>query len=167
MSERQYDFFGFQDEKLIYDERKKRFVHTKNLPASLQRQYQNANFKTVSFLLPYLIHFCTAKTWLSWKWKGGLRFQAEIRRINAQIYELLDQDRDEKTVETNGIDEFPILLRKYDFDNLILFSSPSWTTIWPTKQPTAPSSEDFGHGTTLLELLISWPSTSRDVKNTV
>ena len=33
------NFFGFQDDKLIYDERKKRFVHTADMPAALSRQY--------------------------------------------------------------------------------------------------------------------------------
>ena len=38
MNER-INFFGVADDKLIYDERKKRFVHTKDIPASLARQY--------------------------------------------------------------------------------------------------------------------------------
>ena len=44
------NFFGFQDDKLIYDERKKRFVHTADMPAMLSRQYQSSQFKTVSLL---------------------------------------------------------------------------------------------------------------------
>ena len=42
------NFFGFQDDKLIYDERKKRFVHTSQMPAYIQKQYQNNQFKVVS-----------------------------------------------------------------------------------------------------------------------
>ena len=42
------NFFGIDDDKLIYDERKKRFVHTADLPRSLSRQYQKNSFKLVS-----------------------------------------------------------------------------------------------------------------------
>lgn len=42
------DFFGIQDDKVIYDERKKRFAHTKDLPGHLARQYTSAGFKNVS-----------------------------------------------------------------------------------------------------------------------
>lgn len=42
------DFFGTFDDKVIYDERKKRFVHTKDLPGHLARQYYSSGFKTVS-----------------------------------------------------------------------------------------------------------------------
>ena len=42
------NFFGFEDDKLVYDERKKRFVQTADMPAYLQRQFQNNQFKFVS-----------------------------------------------------------------------------------------------------------------------
>ena len=42
------NFWGFQDDKLIYDERKKRFVHTADMPRNLSRQYRNNTFKHVS-----------------------------------------------------------------------------------------------------------------------
>ena len=42
------DFFGVADDRLIYDERKKRFVHTKDLPGFMTREYMNGSFKTVS-----------------------------------------------------------------------------------------------------------------------
>ena len=45
MSER-INFFGIADDKLIYDERKKRFVHTADLPAGLARQYSTQQFKS-------------------------------------------------------------------------------------------------------------------------
>ena len=41
-------FFGVDDNKLIYDERKKRFVQTEDLPRNLTRQYRNNVFKHVS-----------------------------------------------------------------------------------------------------------------------
>ena len=49
------DFFGFQDDKVIYDERKKRFVHTKDMPGHLARQYYSSSFKTVS--LAFVLNF--------------------------------------------------------------------------------------------------------------
>ena len=39
------NFFGIADDKLIYDERKKRFVHTTDLPESMQREYLYGGFK--------------------------------------------------------------------------------------------------------------------------
>jgi hypothetical protein len=42
------NFWGFQEDKLIYDERKKRFVHTEEMPRHLARQYRNNTFKHVS-----------------------------------------------------------------------------------------------------------------------
>ena len=39
------NFFGVADDKLIYDERKKRFVHTSDLPEGLQREYMYGGFK--------------------------------------------------------------------------------------------------------------------------
>lgn len=42
------DFFGTFDDRVIYDERKKRFVHTKDLPGHMARQYYSCGFKTVS-----------------------------------------------------------------------------------------------------------------------
>ena len=43
-----FDFFGISDDSLIYDERKKRFVYSKDLPGHLQREYRGSAFKTVS-----------------------------------------------------------------------------------------------------------------------
>lgn len=42
------DFFSIWDDKVIYDERKKRFVHTKDMPGILGRQYTAGAFKNVS-----------------------------------------------------------------------------------------------------------------------
>ena len=44
------DFFGTADDRVIYDERKKRFVHTKDLPGHMARQYYSSGFKTVSLI---------------------------------------------------------------------------------------------------------------------
>ena len=47
MSSERINFFGLAEEKMIYDERKKRFVSTKDMPAHIDRSYNNA-FKDVS-----------------------------------------------------------------------------------------------------------------------
>ena len=45
------DFFGVADDKLVYDERKKRFVHTKDLPGFMSRELMNGGFKGVSIII--------------------------------------------------------------------------------------------------------------------
>ena len=52
------NFWGFQDDKLIYDERKKRFIHTTDMPRHLSRQYRNNTFKHVSILVAEINAFC-------------------------------------------------------------------------------------------------------------
>ena len=47
MSSERINFFGLAEEKMIYDERKKRFVSTKDMPAHIDRSY-NFAFKDVS-----------------------------------------------------------------------------------------------------------------------
>ena len=44
------NFFGMGDDKLFYDESKKRFVSTKNAPAHVERAYRNSHFKDVRTL---------------------------------------------------------------------------------------------------------------------
>ena len=58
MSSERINFFGLAEEKMIYDERKKRFVSTKDIPSHIDRSYNNA-FKDVSesqSFLPILIY---------------------------------------------------------------------------------------------------------------
>ena len=43
-------FFGISDDKLYYDERKKRFVFLEDAPGGLERSFKNAHFKTVNKL---------------------------------------------------------------------------------------------------------------------
>ena len=38
-------FFGLSDEKLYYDERKKRFVYLEDTPAIAEKAYKNTHFK--------------------------------------------------------------------------------------------------------------------------
>lgn len=40
-------FFNFSDDKLYYDERKKRFVFLEDAPAIAQKTFQNSHFKEV------------------------------------------------------------------------------------------------------------------------
>ena len=47
MSEGRMRFFGLSEEKLYYDESKKRFVSTKDAPAVIERSFKNGHFKDV------------------------------------------------------------------------------------------------------------------------
>ena len=71
------DFFGgLNEDRLIYDERKKRFMHTAQLPGHLQRQYQANHFKSQR---PDLV----GQEAQEFQWK--LRFgQQLIRHMNYQ-----------------------------------------------------------------------------------
>ena len=44
------DFFGLSEEKVYYDERKRRFFSTKDAPGYVMRSYKNSVFKEVSCL---------------------------------------------------------------------------------------------------------------------
>ena len=48
MSSERIRFFGLAEDKMYYDERKKRFVSTKDAPVHIERAYTNAHFKDVS-----------------------------------------------------------------------------------------------------------------------
>ena len=51
MTESRRGFFGLSDEKLYYDEQRKRFVSSKNAPSYMERQFKNNHFKEVIFPL--------------------------------------------------------------------------------------------------------------------
>ena len=65
------NFFGIEDESVIYDERKKRFVYTKDIPGALHREYFGSNFKSER---PDL----TGQEQIDFKWK--LRFGQQMLR---------------------------------------------------------------------------------------
>lgn len=44
-------FFGLGEDKLYYDERKRRFVSTKDMPAYMERSIRTNMFKHVSYRL--------------------------------------------------------------------------------------------------------------------
>ena len=48
MTSERHDFFGLADEKLYYDEKRKRFVNTAQAPSFVHRQYYQGHFKEVS-----------------------------------------------------------------------------------------------------------------------
>ena len=55
MADNRMNFFGLSEDKLYYDERKKRFVSTKDAPGYVERAYKNSHFKDVSQSLTYLV----------------------------------------------------------------------------------------------------------------
>ena len=48
MSSNRVNFFNLADDKLVYDEKRKRFVNTSNAPGFAHRQYYQGHFKHVS-----------------------------------------------------------------------------------------------------------------------
>jgi len=50
MAQGRINFFGLADDKLYYDESKKRFVSTRDAPAFVERSFKNSHFKDVSHL---------------------------------------------------------------------------------------------------------------------
>ena len=54
MADTRMNFFGLSEDKLYYDERKKRFVNTKDAPGHVERSYKNSHFKDVSLALRLL-----------------------------------------------------------------------------------------------------------------
>jgi hypothetical protein len=49
------NFFNFSDDKLFYDERKKRFVFLEDAPAIVHKEMNNSHFKEVSILMLNLL----------------------------------------------------------------------------------------------------------------
>ena len=54
------NFFGLQDEKIYYDERKRRFFSNKDAPSYVMRSYRASVFKEVSldFLASLMLTLC-------------------------------------------------------------------------------------------------------------
>ena len=48
MSSDRNNFFNLADDKLYYDEKKRRFVNTANAPSFIHRSYYQGHFKDVS-----------------------------------------------------------------------------------------------------------------------
>ena len=40
-------FFGLSEDKLYYDERKKRIINTRNMTGNMEREFKNSAFKYV------------------------------------------------------------------------------------------------------------------------
>ena len=75
MSEGRMRFFGLSEDKLYYDESKKRFVSTKDAPAYIERSFKNGHFKDVRAQLNNLL--ATSRPF--WSRKNGICNQAEVR----------------------------------------------------------------------------------------
>jgi len=92
-------FWGLADEKLYYDERKKRFVSTENIPAHVERAIRNQHFKEVrqreTNLEPrsqYLLLFsCLATSWLVRTRGYWVPDEAEVRTAADPPDELPEQ----------------------------------------------------------------------------
>lgn len=56
-------FFGLSDEKLYYDERKKRFVFLEDAPNIAERAFKNTHFKSV-FPSNFILLAKTRSVWL-------------------------------------------------------------------------------------------------------
>ncbi len=63
MTDARINFFGLSEDKLYYDERRKRFVNLKNAPAHIERSYKNNSFKDV---YKYFTNLHLATTGLVW-----------------------------------------------------------------------------------------------------
>ena len=48
MTSEHIKFFGLSEDKMYYDEKKKRFVNTNDVPLYIERAYKNSHFKEVS-----------------------------------------------------------------------------------------------------------------------
>ena len=61
MASERSDFFGLAEDKLYYDEKRKRFVNTSQAPNFVHRQYYQGHFKDVSSICQRiwssLVHF--------------------------------------------------------------------------------------------------------------
>ena len=136
--ESRYDFFGIADDKVVYDERKKRFAHTKDLPGHLARQYNSSGFKSVSISRPSqtahgiivanVYSLTSAAKARSHRHRpGAIQDERTLRWPTHQIHELPDQARNAKNVARHGPDGLQLLLRKSivhstSFKDLTLFS---------------------------------------------
>lgn len=52
-------YFGLSDDKLLYDERKKRFVYLEDAPAIVEKNFKNSHFKEV--LINYYMSYHYSK----------------------------------------------------------------------------------------------------------
>ena len=83
-------FLDWEDDKLIYDERKKRFVHTKNMPKMLHQQYFHSSFKHVSCRFESQLILIAAKTRLVWIRNVRVQMEAQAWPAVDKVHELPD-----------------------------------------------------------------------------
>ena len=99
MSEGRMRFFGLSEDKLYYDESKKRFVSTKDAPAYIERGFKNGHFKDVSLTV---VDFCAATSWSIWTRENWIRHQVEVWTVVDQTDELPDKTWDAQIVAPDG-----------------------------------------------------------------
>jgi len=102
-------FFNLSDDKLYYDERKKRFVFLEDAPEVVYKEVNNSHFKEVR--LQFSI--CAAKTRSLRARTCRIQIQTEVWAITAQAHELSNKARDEETLENHGVHVLQLLLCKY------------------------------------------------------
>ena len=86
------NFFNLSDDKLFYDERKKRFVYMDNVPVFVEQAYKNSHFKEVSLSTHCRDSMKTlAKARSLWATVSRMEAQVQIRVATPQTDELPDQ----------------------------------------------------------------------------
>ena len=106
MTTDQVNFFGLGEEQLWYDERKKRFVSSKNAPEFVNRSFRHAHFKEVSAKT-----FESAATpGLVWSTTQRVPNEVEVWPTTHQTDELPNQVGNETFVALDGWHVIPILL---------------------------------------------------------
>ena len=79
MAEGRMNFFGLSEDKLYYDERKKRFVNTKDAPANVERSYKNSHFKDVNSYFVLILFLVTSRSF--WSGKARVLDKVEVGLI--------------------------------------------------------------------------------------
>ena len=92
MTSEHIKFFGLSEDKMYYDEKKKRFVNTNDVPLYIERAYKNSHFKdvstTCSFETDIIILATTRSIWIR---EQRILDKVEAWTITNPSDELLDQ----------------------------------------------------------------------------
>ena len=130
------NFFGLSEDKLYYDERKKRFVNTKDAPGYVERAYKNSHFKDVSQSIACSrILICQIVTTRPVRSREArVPNQTQTGSATYKTNELPNKAWDEETLETAR------------WSQLQLFLPPAWRLLLRTgcRQTSSPSYVDLG-----------------------
>jgi len=91
-------FFGLADDKIYYDERKKRFVHLENASLQQEMAYKNAHFKEVMRKRNEI----AAKAWFVWGRADLLQDKVQARTAAAEANELPNEIGDEEALQNHA-----------------------------------------------------------------